>query len=259
MTLSDDLRGAVHAYASHERILVGTDFDGVLAPLVDDPSTSTPVPGSVDLLRDLATRPGVGVAVISGRDLATLRRLSGIGDDEAIVLVGSHGAEASRRLPHLPQEDDGATTRLSEATLALQSVAQAHPGTRIEHKQAGVVLHTRGVDPEVARRAVEAAQRVTRQVPGTHLLQGKDVIEIAVFDVSKGMALTALRTLFDAEAVCYLGDDRTDELAFRVLTTESQHLTIKIGPGETLATHRIPGPPDVVEVLQAVAATRSAD
>ncbi len=259
MTLSDDLRGAVRAYAAHERILVGTDFDGVLAPLVDDPSTSAPVAGSVDLLRRLAARPGVGVSVVSGRDLATLRRLSGIGDDDEIVLVASHGAQASRPLPHLPQDDDGSTTRLSEATVALQSVAQAHPGTRIEHKQAGVVLHTRGVDPAVASRAIEAARRVTRQVPGTHLLQGKDVIEIAVFDVSKGMALTSLRALFDAEAVCYLGDDRTDELAFRVLTTEPQHLTIKVGPGETAATHRIPGPQDVVEVLETIAAERSAD
>ncbi len=254
--LPDPLHAALRAYAAYDRIVLGTDFDGVLAPLVDDPSTSTPMPGSIDLLRRLADLDGTTVAVVSGRDLATLGRLTGIDDGEPIVLVGSHGAESSHPLRHLPQPDDEATSRLREATLALESVAAAHPGTRVEHKQAGVVLHTRGLDPEAAMKASDAARQVTEQVPGTHLMTGKDVVEIAVFDVSKGAALAGVRAGADAQAVCYLGDDRTDELAFRALDEEPQHLTVKVGPGDTVATHRIPGPPEVVELFEELLALR---
>lgn len=248
--LPDPLRAALRAYAAYDRVVVGTDFDGVLAPLVDDPSTSSPVPGSIDLLRRLAGLPDTTVAVVSGRDLETLGRLTGIGRDEPVVLIGSHGAESSRPLRHLPQQDAEATTRLREASMALESVALAHPGTRVEHKQAGVVLHTRGLDRDAADRAAEAARRVVGQVPGTHLMAGKNVVEIAVFDVSKGAALTSLRAAADAQAVCYLGDDRTDEFAFQVLGDEPQHLTIKVGLGDTAATHRIPGPAEVVELFE---------
>lgn len=249
---------ALSAYAAHDRIVCGTDFDGVLAPLVDDPSRATPVPGSIDLLRRLATLPGVTVAVISGRDLETLHTLTGIGSDEPIVLVGSHGAQSSRPLPHTPEHGTEAQQRLEEATMALQSIALAHAGTRVEHKQAGVVLHTRGVKDEVARRAAEAARTVPHQVPGTHLMVGKDVIEIAVFDVSKGDALVSLRAMADAQAICYLGDDRTDELAFRILEPRKGDVSIKVGPGETVAAHRISDSTHVVEVLSEIAARRSA-
>ena len=80
MSLDPNLADAITAFAATDPILVATDFDGVLAPLVEDPSTSRPVDGSMELLRELATLPGVFVAIVSGRHLAALQADSAAGE-----------------------------------------------------------------------------------------------------------------------------------------------------------------------------------
>nr|MDQ3383665.1 trehalose-phosphatase [Actinomycetota bacterium] len=88
------LHRALLAFAARPRVLIGVDFDGTLAPLVDEPMSARALPGALDLLVELASLPGVSVAVVSGRDLATLDRLTQLVG--SVVLVGSHGAESSR-------------------------------------------------------------------------------------------------------------------------------------------------------------------
>src|SRR4051794_21582916 len=72
-------------------LLVACDYDGTIAPLVDDPMRARPNRDSVAAMRALAESTQTHVAVISGRslrDLATLSRLP-----EEVRLVGSHGSE----------------------------------------------------------------------------------------------------------------------------------------------------------------------
>ncbi|WP_152346838.1 trehalose-phosphatase [Brevibacterium sp. CFH 10365] len=83
---------ALRDLATAESLLLALDFDGVLAPLQDDPSTSRMVPESAAAVEALASLPRTRVALVSGRDIATLRRLSAAPD--SVWLVGSHGAEA---------------------------------------------------------------------------------------------------------------------------------------------------------------------
>jgi trehalose 6-phosphate phosphatase len=80
---------------------------------------------------------------------------------------------------------------------------------------------------------------------------GKEVLELAVTDADKGSALLRLRDDLGAAATVYLGDDRTDEDAFRVLS--SGDLTVKVGEGETAARFRVPDPAAVVVLLGALA------
>lgn len=247
-----DLQAAVETFAALDRVLVATDFDGVLAPLVDDPATSRPVAGGIDALQRLTERPGTSVAVVSGRPLGDLAALCGLDPTGGVTLIGSHGAEPAVPLELATELDDAARERLRAATAALQDVVDRHPPARVEHKPAGVVLHTRGIDAEVAAAAGAEAERVPQQVPGVHAMRGKDVVELSVLDISKGMALQALARAVDAQATLYLGDDVTDERAFAVLPAEQGHVTIKVGEGETVAAHRIAGPDDVLQVLQLV-------
>ena len=251
--IGGDLEHALQRYATRPQILLATDFDGVLAPLVHDPSTSRPVDGSIAALRALARRDGVTVAVVSGRDLASLHTLTGISPEEDIVLIGSHGAETREDLALATGMDDAAHARLAAATTAVQAIVAAHPPTRIEHKPAGVVLHTRGVPEPVAAQAT--AEALALDLPGVDVMAGKQVVELSVLPVTKGSALLALAASRGTGATCYLGDDVTDERAFAVLTG-ADDVTIRVGPGETLAAHRIQGPQNVLEVLQDVLAAR---
>ena len=89
--LPAELRRAICQLARTPRLLVASDYDGTLAPIVADPEQARPLPESVNALRSLASLHETTSAVISGRalrDLATLSRLPG-----EVHLVGSHGSE----------------------------------------------------------------------------------------------------------------------------------------------------------------------
>lgn len=251
--MDPQLQQALSELASAGPILVATDFDGVLAPLVADPSTSRPIDGSLELLRELAGLPEVFVAIVSGRQLAALQALTGVTADEAIVLVGSHGAEPDRPLPLDLTFDDAAQQRLDRATRALEAVTAAHPPTRIEHKPAGVVLHTRNVPANIAAAARREALAIA--IPGVDVMDGKQIVELSALSVTKGSALEALAKEFGTGASLYLGDDVTDERAF-VALSDPGNVTIKVGAGDTAAAFRIDGPPDVLPVFEALRAAR---
>ena len=251
MSLDPEVRQAVTAFAAHRRVLLGVDFDGTLAPFVVNPLDAAAAPGGMEALREACRLDGVSVVILSGRDLATLRELTGVAQDEPIVLVGSHGAQSS-----LAGDLDGARLDSDqEQTLAslrdgLEQVARDHDGPRVEHKPAAVVLHTREVPEPVAADATRAAHEVAERHTGVHVTPGKDVVEISVLEATKGTALTSLATSMQVDATAYLGDDVTDERGFAVLDPSRGDLGIKVGEGETLAGHRVPGIPEVVEVLE---------
>ena len=77
--LPPELAAALGALARVPTLLVALDFDGVLAPIVQDPSSSRPLPGSAVAVDALAALPGTTVAMLSGRALGDLRDVSGFG------------------------------------------------------------------------------------------------------------------------------------------------------------------------------------
>ncbi len=269
MGMPEGLRAALSATAALPRVVVSTDFDGVLAPFVEDPATSRALPGSLEALRELSARDGVHVAVVSGRALATLSGLTGIPTDGPITLVGSHGAESSRTsVPAGPAADgeSGGTTRdasvgaglspgeaavLTRLRRQVGGLRDTFPGLRIEDKPAAVVVHTRGLAPERAAAVTHDARALGRQ-PGVHVRTGKRVVELTVVRADKGSAVLALAADVAADAIVYLGDDATDEDVFALLGPHD--IGIKVGPGETAATWRVTGPADVVDVLRHLAA-----
>lgn len=263
--LPDELYAALVTFAARPAVLLGVDFDGTLAPFVTDPMQARATPGAIEALRAAAALPGVTTTVVSGRDLATLSRLTGVAPDEPIALIGSHGAESSD--PVLAgsvgtepdsSADGSVTERLAAVTADLEAVARAHPPVRIEHKATAVALHTRDVDGEVAAHAATAAREVATRHTGVHVLPGKDVVELSVVETSKGAAVRALAAARGVRATAYIGDDVTDERAFEVLSPDDGDLTIKVGEGETGASHRVPDVATVLEVLQTFLRLRTA-
>lgn len=249
----EPLDQAITRAAATARVLVATDYDGVLAPLVADPMQATPLPGTIETLRALAALPDVYVAVVSGRDLETLRTLTGIGEDEPIVLIASHGAESSSEAVREAMEA-AAVTPDDEVTLAeLRSdieslVKEHHPHANIEHKSAAVVVHVRGLPRETGDAAIADARRVALDHPGVKVLKGKSVLELSVSHADKGSAVTALGRHVDAVARLYLGDDVTDEDAFTRMRRPDD-VTVKVGTGSTAARYRVDDEPAVARLL----------
>ncbi len=262
--LSDDLTDNLIRVAGLDRVILASDFDGVLAPLVDDPMSSRPAPGTMEALRAAARLPGTTVALVSGRDLATLRLLSGTAEDEPIVVIGSHGGESSMAMSSTPEESDEVrltgeqTAVLEEMRTRLTEISSRYDGSHVEHKPAAVALHTRRMEDQVrGDEALTEALGVGQGTDGAHVIAGKCVVEITVLETSKGSALQRLAAMVDSEATIYLGDDVTDERAFAVLPAADGHVTIKVGAGDTLATHRIPDVPEVLAVFKTFLAARA--
>ena len=232
-------------------LLVASDFDGTLAPIVSEPSRAEANRESLVALRALAEMPQTHVAIISGRALSDLAAKTL--DFERLHLVGSHGSEfeAGITTPLTPE----AQALLERIKKEVQDIAAAAPGAVVELKPAGLAFHYRNVDEQLGAATVEAILNGPGQRAGVFVRSGKKVIELSVVQTDKGQALRALRQRLGASAVLFLGDDVTDEDAFATLT--GPDVGIKVGPGESVAPYRVAGTAEVSQLLASLSEQRS--
>ncbi|MHA7264466.1 trehalose-phosphatase [Arthrobacter sp. TMN-37] len=253
MSEGTGLRAALEELAAAPALLVALDFDGVLSPIVERAEDARPLPRSAAAVRALASLPATTTALISGRALASLREVAS--PEPNTLLIGSHGAETWTG-PDAPALalSPGQAALLDAAADIVESVVAVHPGTRLESKPAGVVLHTRSATDDVAADAVAAAREGLDGLDGLKVTDGKRVLEISVVHADKGQGLRLLRDLSGATAVFFAGDDVTDEHAFGVL--QPGDVGIKIGEGATAARFRLDSPEDLAGALEDLLALR---
>jgi trehalose 6-phosphate phosphatase len=247
-----ELDDALDALARAPRLLVALDFDGVLAPIVDVPSAARPLPASAEAVRALAALPDTTVALVSGRGLADLGAVSGIGSP--VRLVGSHGAELDDDGEGTGLLDDEQRARKAELASVLAELVDGSPGVALEDKPAGVAVHVRNADPAVGARTLDAVRSGPATWSGVEATEGKAVLDLAVVQVSKGAAIDVLRERLGADAVLFVGDDVTDETAF--VRMRERDVGVKVGEGETAAAYRVPAPEDVTALLERLLAAR---
>ncbi|MEV0688040.1 trehalose-phosphatase [Nocardia sp. NPDC050378] len=238
-----DVRRALASVARVPRLLVASDYDGTIAPIVSDPSKAFPQRESVSALRALAGLTNTTAAVISGRALRDLAALSRLPVE--VQLIGSHGSEFDVGFVHAIDND--AKQLLSEIHAAFARIAADNPGVTVEMKPASAALHVRNASPEIGRRALNAARQGPACWVGVQVTEGKAVIELAVIPTDKGTALDTIRHQESASAAVFFGDDVTDEKAFRVLS--GPDVGIKVGEGESLAKLRVDSTEDVARAL----------
>ncbi|GAA6527406.1 trehalose-phosphatase [Intrasporangium sp. DVR] len=260
MNRTATLHDALDVAASAPGLLVATDFDGVLAPFDVDPMAVRATPGGLEALRALAALPATTVALVSGRDLDTLRALTGVAEAEPIVLIGSHGAESSNddvreamEAAAVTQEDKEVLDSLTTDITRL--ISERHPRASLEHKAAAIVVHTRGLDDDIADAAVTEARELALGRPGVKVLKGKSVLELSVSHADKGSAVTALGRARGVTSRVYFGDDVTDEDVFTRMT-RPEDVTVKVGPGSTAARYRVDDEAAVVAALERLASAR---
>lgn len=206
------------------------DFDGVLAPIVEDPTTSAMPDRVTAVLARLAKSLGL-VAVMSGRPvdfLADRVRVTGV------KLLGSYGIEQIR--DGLRQLDPDAKEWLGnvrQASQALDERLSAWPGIRVEKKSVSVAVHWRQAPDHEA--AANEVRRVAAQIAaetGLRLEPGKLVEELSPpIDVDKGSAIVALLTAEKPTTIAYAGDDLGDIPALRAVREAGGYaLVVDHGP-----------------------------
>jgi len=233
--------------------LVVLDFDGTLAPEVDEPSRARALPEAREALLRLIRLPATRVALVSGRAMESLEQVSDLPDE--VLLVGSHGVEIRLDGPTQLTLDTVELEQVDALSEVLEGVADSIENVWIESKPAGFALHTRlATDADSRLAHMVALDEAHSEVEGLTVREGKNVLEFSVRPSDKGEALTRLRQHAGASAVVYVGDDVTDEDAFAAL--ENDDLGVKVGQGKSLAAYRVRSPEDVALLLERLADER---
>ncbi len=255
--LPEPLVGALREIARVKRLLVALDFDGTLAPEVDDPAKARALPEAREAVLRLLRMPNTRVALISGRALASLEQVADLPD--TALLVGSHGIEIRLDSPEANLLLDTAELRRVDVlNVVLGEVAESVDQVWLEPKPAGFALHTRLATDHNSRVAhLVARSEASAEVAGLTIREGKNVLEFSVRSTTKGEAMEHLRRYTQADAVFYAGDDVTDEDAFAALNSDD--LGLKSGEGPTLANFRVKGPTEVARALALLADLREGD
>ena len=255
--LPEPLIGALRELARTKRLLVALDFDGTLAPEVDDPEKARALPEARVAVLRLLAMPHTRVALVSGRAMRSLEQVTDLPD--TALLVGSHGIEI--RLDVAGDSlglNDAEQAKVDVLNVVLGEVADSVDRVWLEPKPAGFALHTRLASAHHSRVAhLVARSEVAAELTGVTVREGKDVLEFSVRSTTKGEAVEHLRRYTCADAVFYAGDDVTDEDAFAALN--SHDLGLKSGAGATLANFRVSGPAQVARTLALLADLREGD
>ena len=216
------------------------DYDGTLAPIVDDPAAATPHPEAPELLRALDDR--YPLWIVTGRDLSSLADLLGL----SLKAIGLHGAQEGTIGESVRNR---ASDEARAALRRLRATVPALDGLQVEEKDTAFAIHYRAAkDKDEARERIRAwADAVPSMLEA---IWGKNVMELRPKGLTKGTAVRRIAGDHPTRTPVYLGDDVTDEDAFEALAARDAAVTIKVGDGDTKARYRLAGPDAVVDYLR---------
>lgn len=246
--------GEIAQRARGRRCVLLLDFDGTLAPIVDRPEAARLPEAARRVLRRLAARRSV--AVVSGRDLDDLRKRV---DVEGLAYAGSHGfriampggevhehERARRFLPDLDHAED-----------ALRRTLEGAPGVEVERKRFAVAVHYRRAPERWADDVERAVDAVLAADHGLYKRPGREIVELLPdLDWDKGHAV---RWILDALGLgpgeafpLYVGDDVSDEDAFREVERDGLGIAVRGRRDGTRARYALEDPAAVRRFLGAL-------
>lgn len=219
-TLFDTLQ----ARLGERRLVLFLDYDGTLSQIVDHPEHAVLDDDTRRALERAAGR--YPVYIVSGRDLDDVRRRVAV---QGINYVGSHGFHMPEAAPGIdPEALDEAVDELGAAASEIEQWLDYIDGVVIERKKYSFALHYRMVDKDDLKQIHAAAADVLERYGSVTSKRGKQVIEfIPDIPWDKGLCLQALLARLDGTPgggelfPMYIGDDVTDEDAFRVIDPDT--------------------------------------
>ncbi|WP_433165994.1 trehalose-phosphatase [Kribbella sp. CA-247076] len=245
--------------------VISSDFDGVLAPLVEDPAQSRPVEGALDALARLA-RSVSQVAIVTGRPALVATELSGVTGHAGLgqlVVLGHYGLERWEAASGTVISDP-VPAGVAEARTRLPGVLRevGVPDAFVEDKESSLAVHTRRLaDPVGALERLRTPLTELAESTELRLEPGNLVLELRPPGIDKGVALRRLLESTGARSILYAGDDLGDLAAYRaieeqrktglravLLATRSSNATELIGAADVV----VDDPAGVVTVLTAL-------
>jgi trehalose 6-phosphate phosphatase len=243
---------AIRHRARGRRLAVFLDYDGTLTPIVQRPELAVLSEAMRRTVRELAAH--CTVAVISGRDLADVRKLVGI---DSIYYAGSHGFDIGgpkgRHLEH--EQGTDFLPALDRAEGMLRTGLKGIPGALVERKKFSVAAHYREVPEEKAAAVEEAVHHVVAAEKELRKSAGKKVFEVQPhMDWHKGKALLWLLGALELDSPqvlpFYIGDDVTDEDAFRAIYRRGIAIVVTDVPRPSAAHYSLRDSDEVRKFLQ---------
>lgn len=229
------------------------DYDGTLTPIVERPEDAVLADETRAVLRKLAQRHTV--AIVSGRDLQDVRQRVGI---DGLHYAGSHGFDiAGPRGSHAHEAARASAPQLAAAAADVERETARLAGVQVERKRFAVAVHFRRARVADAKVVEAAVERALARHPGLRKSGGKKIFELRPdVDWDKGRAVLWLIEELKLEHALpvYIGDDDTDEDAFRALAGRGVGIAVHDGPQVTAAQYALRDPDEVRALLAGLAA-----
>ncbi|MCU7549294.1 bifunctional alpha,alpha-trehalose-phosphate synthase (UDP-forming)/trehalose-phosphatase [Chitinophagaceae bacterium LB-8] len=237
----DDLtkRNLLDEFGNSNRRLILLDYDGTLVAFAPKPQEAKPSFRLMELLQRLCENEQNNVYIISGRDSDTLDNWLG---KLPIYIIAEHGAKMKLK--------NGAwKNRIAqhhEWKQQVQEIMEVYErrcaNTFIEMKEFSIVWHYRNADAEQGRlRALELIGALNEYAYnlGVQVLMGHKIVEVRLSGFDKGSALKKEVLHEEYDFILAMGDDRTDEDMFKMLSKRKNAYTIKIGAEASYASYNL--------------------
>ncbi len=236
-------------------ILLMLDFDGTLAPIRSDPREVVLGPETRRALRGIQKNRQIRLAVISGRSLADVKKRVGL---EGLYYAGCHGLEmAGPGFHYLHPQAVKTRPTIESIARDLRQKMKSIPGITIEDKGWTIAVHFR----KAGKVATDLAKTTVARLTNEHrdrlqIMLGRKVLEIMPrLCGGKGMAVESLLRRHKKERPfpVYVGDDITDEAAFRIVKGRGLCILVdsRERPGGSLADYRMSSIAEVRRFLEA--------
>jgi trehalose-phosphatase len=227
------------------------DYDGTLTPIVRRPEDAVLSGKMKTVLREVAKR--YSVAVVSGRDLRDVQKLV---DLDGIFYAGSHGFEITG--PNIYyQYAENFLPVLDEAESEIRSALEQVSGVVVERKKFSIAVHYRAAAQEDIPTVEKVVDHVSEGHPELRKAGGKKIFELQPkVEWNKGKAvlrlLEALGMNKPEVIPMYIGDDLTDEDAFRVIRESGIGIVVREESRPTEASYALDSTDEVHDFLLAI-------
>ena len=225
------------------------DYDGTLTPIRPSPPEAILDDDMRAALLKLAEV--TPVAIVTGRQLSDARQMV----DIDLIYAASHGFEM--KFPDEPAQSYGPAeayrAAIADTADTAEDAASGIDGVMIERKPFSTAVHFRQTAPEDMPKVSKLVEALQAQHPGLRVLQGKKVSEFQPridWDKGRAVALLAERLGVPLEGVLYIGDDVTDEDAFRAIAGSGIGILVNETDRKTNAQYRLDDPEEVRAFLE---------